>query len=80
MNYKHPSEIMDEIARLTPTFSNVSYAELERHGSLQWPCNAEAGRDADHAHRSNSCAARGASCSPATCPPRRRSTAAIRCC
>eukprot|EP01030_Chromulinospumella_sphaerica_P007397 gene7397-7239_t len=33
MNYKHPSEIMDEIARLTPTFTNVSYAELERHGS-----------------------------------------------
>jgi formate dehydrogenase major subunit len=42
MNYKHPSEIMDEIANLTPTFTNVSYAELERHGSLQWPCNAEA--------------------------------------
>ena len=42
MDYKHPSEIMDEIARLTPTFTNVSYAELERHGSLQWPCNAEA--------------------------------------
>jgi len=42
MNYRHPSEIMDEIARLTPTFTNVSYAELDRHGSLQWPCNAEA--------------------------------------
>jgi formate dehydrogenase major subunit len=42
MNYKHPSEIMDEIASLTPTFTNVSYAELDRHGSLQWPCNAEA--------------------------------------
>ncbi|MBZ9780804.1 formate dehydrogenase subunit alpha [Pseudomonas sp. REP124] len=42
MNYKHPSEIMDEIARLTPTFTNVSYEELERHGSLQWPCNAQA--------------------------------------
>ncbi|MDZ4323824.1 MAG: molybdopterin dinucleotide binding domain-containing protein, partial [Pseudomonas sp.] len=42
MNYKHPSEIMDEIASLTPTFTNVSYAELDRHGSLQWPCNAAA--------------------------------------
>ncbi|MGV8916285.1 MAG: formate dehydrogenase subunit alpha [Pseudomonas sp.] len=42
MNYQHPSEIMDEIASLTPTFTNVSYAELDRHGSLQWPCNAEA--------------------------------------
>jgi len=42
MNYKHPSDIMDEIASLTPTFTNVSYAELDRHGSLQWPCNAAA--------------------------------------
>jgi formate dehydrogenase major subunit len=42
MNYRHPSEIMDEIARLTPTFSGVSYAKLDRLGSLQWPCNDEA--------------------------------------
>ena len=42
MPYKHPSEIMDEIASLTPTFTGVSYARLEEAGSLQWPCNAEA--------------------------------------
>ncbi|MGB5021393.1 molybdopterin oxidoreductase family protein, partial [Sphingorhabdus sp.] len=36
-DYQHPSEIMDEIARLTPTFSRVNYAALEEHGSLQWP-------------------------------------------
>ena len=42
MDYRHPSEIMDEIARLTPTFNGVSYAALDRHGSLQWPCNAAA--------------------------------------
>ncbi|OWT76899.1 MULTISPECIES: formate dehydrogenase subunit alpha [unclassified Achromobacter] len=42
MNYRHPSEIMDEIARLTPTFSGVSYHKLERLGSLQWPCNDDA--------------------------------------
>ncbi len=41
MNYKHPSEIMDEIARLTPTFTGVSYAKLDKLGSIQWPCNAE---------------------------------------
>jgi formate dehydrogenase major subunit len=35
--YAHPSEIMDEIAALTPTFKRVSYAALEEHGSLQWP-------------------------------------------
>lgn len=39
MNYSHPSEIMDEIARLTPTFAGVSYAKLDRLGSIQWPCN-----------------------------------------
>jgi formate dehydrogenase major subunit len=42
MNYRHPSEIMDEIARLTPSFHRVSYAEIDRHGSLQWPCNEAA--------------------------------------
>ena len=35
--YAHPSEIMDEIAALTPTFARVSYAALDQHGSLQWP-------------------------------------------
>jgi formate dehydrogenase major subunit len=42
MPYKHPSEIMDEIAALTPTFKGVSYAKLDEAGSLQWPCNDEA--------------------------------------
>jgi formate dehydrogenase major subunit len=41
MHYDHPSQIMDEIAQLTPTFSRVSYDKLDRLGSLQWPCNAE---------------------------------------
>jgi formate dehydrogenase major subunit len=39
MHYDHPSQIMDEIARLTPTFSGVSYDKIERLGSVQWPCN-----------------------------------------
>ena len=39
MHYQHPSEIMDEIARLTPTFHGVSYAKLDEEGSIQWPCN-----------------------------------------
>ncbi|RYD16322.1 MAG: formate dehydrogenase subunit alpha [Lysobacteraceae bacterium] len=40
MHYAHPSEIMDEIARLTPTFEGVSFARIDELGSLQWPCNA----------------------------------------
>jgi formate dehydrogenase major subunit len=39
MYYTHPSEIMDEIAAMTPTFSGVSYAKLDQVGSVQWPCN-----------------------------------------
>jgi formate dehydrogenase major subunit len=39
MNYSHPSEIMDEIARLTPGFANISFKMLEERGSVQWPCN-----------------------------------------
>jgi formate dehydrogenase major subunit len=42
MAYNHPSEIMDEIARMTPTFTGVSYELLEKVGSVQWPCNEKA--------------------------------------
>jgi formate dehydrogenase alpha subunit len=37
MRYKHPSEIMDEIASLTPSYGGVSFERLERE-SIQWPC------------------------------------------
>ncbi len=42
MDYQHPSEIMDEIAALTPTFTGVNYEKLDRLGTIQWPCNAKA--------------------------------------
>ncbi len=34
--YSHPSEIMDEVAVLTPTYAGISYERLE-NGGLQWP-------------------------------------------
>ncbi len=40
-NYHHPSEIMDEIARLTPIFAGVSYSRLEGFNSLVWPVNED---------------------------------------
>lgn len=40
-NYAHPSEIMDEIARLTPSFAGVSFARLDALGSMQWPATAQ---------------------------------------
>jgi formate dehydrogenase major subunit len=41
MNYSHPSEIMAELASLTPTFAGVSYEKIDQLGSIQWPCNDE---------------------------------------
>ena len=42
LHYNHPSEIMDEIAALTPTFAGVSFAKIDELGSVQWPCNERA--------------------------------------
>ena len=42
MGYKQPrldaSQIMDEIASLTPSMAGVSYQRLDAGQSLQWPC------------------------------------------
>jgi formate dehydrogenase major subunit len=51
MAYRHPREIMAEIAALTPTFRGVTYEKIEQHGSVQWPCNestAELGTETMH--------------------------------
>jgi formate dehydrogenase alpha subunit len=37
MNYSHPSEIMDEIAKVTPIYGGMSYERIDTWG-LQWPC------------------------------------------
>ena len=42
MHYDSASQIMDEIAAVTPTFAGVSFAKLDEVGSVQWPCNAAA--------------------------------------
>ena len=36
-DFEEPSQIMDEIARLTPSLGGISYSRLE-DGGLQWPC------------------------------------------
>ena len=41
--YLTPSQIMDEIAELTPSMHGISYARLDAGESLQWPC-----REKDH--------------------------------
>ncbi len=37
-SYSDASHIMDEIARVTPSYAGIDYARLEECGSLQWPC------------------------------------------
>ena len=54
MHYTHPSEIMAEIAALTPSFAGVNYDKIDRLGSVQWPCNdstEEAGTPIMHRDR-----------------------------
>jgi formate dehydrogenase major subunit len=50
MDYNHASDIMDEIAALTPTFKGVSFKKLDELGSIQWPCNDEAPRGTPTMH------------------------------
>ncbi|MDE0659903.1 MAG: formate dehydrogenase subunit alpha [Gammaproteobacteria bacterium] len=42
MNYSSVEEILAEIAELTPIFAGVTFDLLDREGSVQWPCNAQA--------------------------------------
>jgi formate dehydrogenase major subunit len=42
MHYDSSAQIMDEIALTTPTFAGVSFAHLDKVGSVQWPCNLSA--------------------------------------
>jgi formate dehydrogenase alpha subunit len=39
-DFASPKEIMDEAARLTPSYGGISYERLEQLGGLQWPCTA----------------------------------------
>ncbi|WP_110927954.1 formate dehydrogenase subunit alpha [Bacillus massiliglaciei] len=40
-DYKHPGEIMEEVARLTPIFAGVSYDRLEGFNSQVWPVSKD---------------------------------------
>jgi formate dehydrogenase major subunit len=41
MHYDNAAQIMEEIARMTPSFTGVSHARLDAGGSLQWPVNEQ---------------------------------------
>lgn len=37
-NFNDPSEIMEEINKVVPSYAGISYDRLEKEGGLQWPC------------------------------------------
>ena len=81
MNYSHPSEIMDVIARLTPGFANVSYDMLEKRGSGAVAVQRQgAGRARRSCMSMASCAAKANSSSPNISRPMKRPGHAFRCC
>ncbi len=40
LKYNHPSEIMEEIAKLTPNYAGITYERIEEEG-IQWPCTTK---------------------------------------
>ncbi|MDG4786506.1 formate dehydrogenase subunit alpha [Micromonospora sp. WMMD1102] len=74
MRYDHPSEIMDEIAALTPTFAGVSFDKLDKLGSVQWPCNDAAPEGTPIMHMDGFVRGRGRFVQTPFVPTRERST------
>ncbi|MFN2139883.1 MAG: formate dehydrogenase subunit alpha [Candidatus Promineifilaceae bacterium] len=37
-DYAHPSEIWEEMRRVTPDFWGITYERLDREGGVHWPC------------------------------------------
>jgi len=37
-DFETAEEVWDEVRRLAPKFSGISYERLERYGGIQWPC------------------------------------------
>ncbi|MGI5152301.1 formate dehydrogenase subunit alpha [Plantactinospora sp. CA-294935] len=74
MRYDHPSQIMDEIAALTPTFAGVSFDKLDKLGSVQWPCNDNAPEGTPIMHMDGFVRGKGRFVQTPFVPTRERST------
>jgi len=51
VRYDHPGQILDEIARLSPAYRGMSFGLIDRIGSVQWPCDANAPEGTEVLHR-----------------------------
>jgi formate dehydrogenase alpha subunit len=47
--FDNPSEIMDEINRVTPSYAGITYDRIEENG-LQWPCTSVAHEGTKYLH------------------------------
>ncbi|GIG88385.1 formate dehydrogenase subunit alpha [Plantactinospora endophytica] len=74
MRYDQPSQIMDEIAALTPTFAGVSFDKLDKLGSVQWPCNDNAPEGTPIMHMDGFVRGKGRFVQTPFVPTRERST------
>ena len=74
MHYDSTSQIMDEIAMTTPTFEGVSFELLDRVGSVQWPCNANAPLGTPIMHEEKFVRGKGRFMPTAYVPTKERST------
>jgi formate dehydrogenase major subunit len=50
MSYDHPSQIMEEIAQLTPSYGGIYYDRIEQDG-LYWPCPNRAHPGTPYLHK-----------------------------
>jgi formate dehydrogenase major subunit len=74
MTYETSSQIMDEIAAVTPTFAGVSFSRLDELGSIQWPCNDTAPEGTPIMHESGFVRGKGRFIETAYVPTQERST------
>ncbi|MFC4065889.1 formate dehydrogenase subunit alpha [Actinoplanes subglobosus] len=74
MHYGSTSQIMDEIAALTPTFAGVSFEKLDKLGSVQWPCNDAAPEGTPIMHKDGFVRGKGRFVQTPFVPTRERST------
>ncbi|GAA3087311.1 formate dehydrogenase subunit alpha [Pseudonocardia yunnanensis] len=74
MHYDNSSQIMDEIAMTTPTFAGVSFAHLDKVGSVQWPCNTAAPNGTPIMHETGFVRGKGRFVETVYVPTRERST------
>jgi formate dehydrogenase major subunit len=74
MHYDSSAQIMDEIALTTPTFAGVSFAHLDKVGSVQWPCNDAAPDGTPIMHQHGFVRGKGRFVETVYVPTRERST------